>query len=98
MGKVNVLKRCPVCGGALYVDRLMQYSIVHQLGKSGANAGRELPRTRRVTNDGPMEDYIAIHCEHGDFVTDYELKVEIPATMKHAMVSQYQDVFYIEEE
>ena len=96
MGREEVLKRCPVCGGALYVDHLMQYSVVYRLGKNGVSAGCELPHTRRKVNDGPM-DCMAVRCERGDFATDYDLHVETPATMTHAVVFQRDGVFYIEE-
>ena len=79
---------CPVCGGELLVDRLMQYSVVRRVGRDGREHGRG-----RKVDRGPM-DCFAVVCEHGDFATDYELRVVTPAV--NAMVVQRDNVFYLE--
>ena len=82
------LTRCPVCGGGLLVDRLMQYSLVSRVGKDGV----EHRRAKRV--DRGSMDCFAVVCEHGDFATDYELRVTTPAV--NARVVQRDDAFYLD--
>ena len=88
-----LLNKCPVCGGKLYTDRLMQYGIIHQIGKSG----KETHSSYKKSNDGPL-DCMAIYCENHDFGTDYDLIIEKPQQLKDMKVFQKNEKFYIDEE
>lgn len=91
---IEVLNKCPVCGGVLYTSQIGEYTIDHQIGLSG----RELKATKKKTDLGPVEG-LQIYCEKGDFVTDFDLHIEKPENMARCNIYRgKQDVFYLEKE
>lgn len=69
---MQLLNKCPVCGGKLYEDNLCQYSRLYEIGKSG----KVLSKYKNV-DIGPM-DCSCIRCENEDFYTDYEWNIIEP--------------------
>ena len=70
---MQLLNKCPICGGKLLEDNLYQYSRVYEIGKSG----KTLSKYKKV-EVGPME-CAQIYCVNEDFITDYELNVVLPS-------------------
>ena len=69
---MQLLNKCPICGGQLLLGKLCQYEIVTYLSKSGKET-----KMKKKIDLGPM-DYAQIRCEHEDFYTNFDLEVEFP--------------------
>ena len=69
---MQLLNKCPICGGKLHEDNLYQYSRLYEIGKSG----KVLSKYKKV-DAGPM-NRICIVCENEDFCTNYEWNIIEP--------------------
>ena len=89
--KRKKLNKCPVCGGALYIDYLGQYSTtrsINRLGKEGAII-------EKFVDNGPL-DCKAIYCVNEDFATNYDLEVIKPADKRWEIETE-NGIFYLKE-
>jgi hypothetical protein len=86
---MEILNKCPICGGKLYEDSLYQYSIIYEIGKSG----KILKGTKKRQDNGPM-DSTAIRCENNDFATDYDLDIIEPHDFGEIDIKN--DKYYLE--
>lgn len=74
---IQVLNKCPICGGVVYINRFYQYSLVSKIGRKG------LPLKKRFkTDDGPM-DCFTLSCATPDcFYVNGDLDIETPPVMR----------------
>lgn len=64
----KILNKCPVCGGKLEYNMLMQYTNIYAVNKSGKLSSRRI----RKEDNGSLECGF-ICCENADFFTDADL-------------------------
>lgn len=73
----QVLNRCPVCGGPLYVKDFCQYTRNYKIGKKG----KELKHFTK-TDNGSIGSF-QIACEKAEcFFTNVDLEIECPKDMR----------------
>ena len=88
---MQLLNKCPICGGKLYEDNLYQYSRIYEIGKSGKTLSKY-----KKGGDCPME-CAQLYCENKDFITDFEFNVEIPDEFDGRIIRE-NGKYYIDTE
>ena len=88
------LKKCPVCGGRLYIDVLYQYSKMYPINKK---TGAVSYKSWIKGTDGPL-DCSALICENNDFRTNYDYEIEIPTDLAgEYYIESVDDNYYLQE-
>lgn len=88
---MQLLNKCPICGGKLYEDNLYQYSRLYEIGKSG----KVLSKYKKG-DEGSME-CSSIRCENEDFYTDYEMNIIEPKAFEGTIIFK-TDKYYLNTE